>query len=233
MWQINSMTKVLIAILLALMWSKLAVSAEVRGSVEFVYNGIFSTGADTREQPIAVALLPVEGKPLQQSTAQIHHMKISGNRILPSFLTAQRGDKIIFVNTDSVYHQLFSLSKDVPFEVTLEKSISGKPKQAAIELDHAGTVHIFCRIHNKSYARLDVLETPYQQMISAGQPFNFTGLEPGRWMLRIASPTAETRLIPVDAITAPPPLKLKLVSHGGGSTLNKLGVRPAIESMYP
>lgn len=219
-------------ILLAMSGPELAVSAEVRGSVEFIYNGIFSTGADTRNQPIAVALLPVGSRQLPQSKAAIHQMEISDNRILPSYLTAQTGDRVVFVNTDSVYHQLFSLSQDVPFEITLGKSDSGKPKQASLKLEHAGTVHIFCRIHNKSYARLDVLETPYQQMITAGQPFYFSGLQAGRWMLRLASPAAETRLIPVDAITSPPPLKLELASHGGGATLNKLGMHPAIERMY-
>ena len=69
-------------------------------------------------------------------------------------------------------------------------------------------------------------------MITAGQPFNFSQLEAGRWLLRLASPAAETRLIPVDAFTTPPPLKLEIVSHGGGATLNNLGARPATERMY-
>lgn len=232
MWTINATVKLLMVILIAVAGPELAVSAEVRGSVEFVYNGIFNTGADTRNQPVAVALLPVGNRQIPQSKAAIHHMEIADNRIQPSFLTAQRGDRVIFVNTDTVYHQLFSLSKDVPFDVTLGKADSGKPKQASLELEHAGTVHIFCRIHNKSYARLDVLETPYQQMITAGQPFYFSKLQAGRWMLRLASPVAETRLIPVDAISSPPPLRLELASHGGGATLKKLGMRPAIEGMY-
>lgn len=231
MWQKYSIVKLLLAILV--FTPNLVVSAEVRGSVDFVYNGIFTSGTDTRNQPIAVALLPVGNRQVPKSKARIHHMEIADNRISPSYLTAQRGDRVIFVNTDGVYHQLFSLSKDVPFEVTLEKARQGKPTQAVLNLDHAGTVHIFCRIHNKSYARLDVLDTPYQQMITAGQPFNFSSLETGRWLLRLASPAAETRLIPVDAITSPPPLKLELVSHGGGATLNNLGVSPAIETMYP
>lgn len=231
MRQINSIAKLLLAILV--LAPNLVVSAEVRGRVDFVYKGIFTSGTDSRKQPIAVALLPVGNRQVPKSKAQIHHMEIAGNRISPSYLTAQRGDRVIFVNTDGVYHQLFSLSKDIPFEVTLEKAEHGRPKQTVLNLEKAGTVHIFCRIHNKSYARLDVLETPYQQMITAGQPFNFSSLESGRWMLRLASPAAETRLIPVDAITSPPPLKLELVSHGGGETLNNLGVSPAIETMYP
>jgi plastocyanin len=231
MWQLKNSAKLLIPLLMAACWSKSAMPAEIRGSVDFIYNGIFTHGAATGNQPIAVAVLPVGGKQKLRSKKQVHQVEITDNRILPSFLTAQRGDKIIFVNMDPVYHQLFSLSNDIPFEVTLEKTETGKPKQASLSLDKTGTVHIFCRIHNKSYARVDVLETPYQQMITSGQPFHFKSLKAGRWMLRLASPVAETRLIPVNAVTAPPPLKLELASHSGTS-LNNLGVRPAIDRMY-
>ena len=229
---IKPLQSLVAAALAALWYSSTAMTAEVRGGVEFEYNGIFSSDAGAQKQPIAVALLPVNGKQVALTEPQIHHMEISNNRISPSFLSAQRGDRIVFVNTDSVYHQLFSLSHDIPFDVTLEKTESGKPKQASINLDKNGTVHIFCRIHNKSYARVDVLETPYQQMISSGQPFRFSGLDAGRWLLRLASPAAETRVISVDAVTSPPPLKLQLSSHGGGSATHNLAVTPAIENMY-
>lgn len=216
----------------ALLRPDAGMAAEVTGSVEFVYNGIFSTDAAANQRPISVALLPMETAAGERGPARNHVMEISNNRIAPSFMTVQRGDEISFVNKDAVYHQLFSLSHELPFEVMLEKSTREKKVRSVVKLDKLGTAHVFCRIHNKSYARVDVLDTPMQQIVKPGQPFRFTGLKAGKWMLRLASPASETRLIPVDAVTSPPPLRLQLSSHGGGSVNGKLNTALPVESMY-
>ena len=207
-------------------------AAEIRGRVSFSYEGMFKVDGRLQERPIAVALLEMDGRQTVLRDSREHQVEISGNRIEPSFMTIQRGDTIKFVNRDGVYHQLFSVSSESPFDVTLAKSGHSGLQTASVTLNKAGTSHIFCRIHNKSYARIDVLDTPYQQIVKAGEEFHFSNLRAGRWMLRLASPAAETRMVAVDAVTSPPSLNLQLSSRGGGSGSVELSLGASIDSMY-
>ena len=230
--RLNKAYGILWRVLLAVQVFVPAGAAEVRGSVTMSYEGMFKVDGSFLERPIAVALLEMDGRKTVLRDSKVHRVEISGNRIEPSFMTVQRGDTIKFINRDGVYHQLFSVSSDSPFDVTLAKSAYSGLQTALVTLDKPGTTHIFCRIHNKSYARVDVLDTPYQQLVKPGEEFRFTNLRAGRWMLRLASPAAETRMIAVDAVTSPPPLDLQLSSRGGGSGSAELSLGSSIETMY-
>jgi plastocyanin len=201
---------------LTLPLAALVSAAEVRGTVSIEYQGLFERGGAIRSHPVSVALLPAEGQQTVPRGTRRQRIEIVANRMRPAFLTVQKGDYIEFINRDNVYHELFSLSPGDPVTARLGKADSGDQSGAAFKLDQAGTTHFFCRIHNKSYARIDVVETPYIQMVEPGGQFQFVGLAPGRWRLRLAAPAAETEWVEVSAVTTPPPLRLTLVSRGGG-----------------
>jgi plastocyanin len=191
-------------------------AAEVRGSVSVDYQGLFEPGSAARAHPVSVALLPDEGQHTVPRGVRHQRIEIVGNRMRPAFLTVQQGDYIEFVNRDNVYHELFSLSPGEPVKARLGKADRPSEARAEFRLDQPGTTHFFCRIHNKSYARIDVVATPYIQTVEPGGIFDFVGLSPGRWKLRLAAPAAETAWVDVAAVTMPPSLKLTLTSHGGG-----------------
>jgi plastocyanin len=206
--------------------------AEVRGTVVVDYHGLFQVDASAREHRISVALLPDEGQPLIRRARQTESIEIIGNRMHPAFITITQGDTIQFINRDPVFHEIFSLSPGKPVSVQLGKSGSGGPSKAAFTLHEMGTTHFFCRIHNKSYARVDVVQTPYLKMVSPGQNFHFGGLPAGKWTLRLASPAAETQWVPVTALTSPPPLKLTLPSRVGGTGKEGASTRSGAELLY-
>jgi len=191
-------------------------AAEVRGTVSVDYEGLFEPGTAAQAHPVSVALLPGEGQHTVPRGVRHERIEVVGNRMRPAFLTVQQGDYIEFVNRDNVYHELFSLSPGEPVKVRLGKADRPSEARARFRLDQPGTTHFFCRIHNKSYARIDVVATPYIQMVDPGGVFDFVGLSPGRWKLRLAAPAAETEWIDVAAVTTPPALNLTLTSHGGG-----------------
>jgi plastocyanin len=191
-------------------------AAEIRGSVSVEYQGLFRHAGAVQLHPVSVVLLPAEGQHTVPRGVRRAGIEIVANRMRPAFLTVQKGDYIEFINRDDVYHELFSLSPGEPITARLGKAGSGDQAGFALKLDQIGTTHFFCRIHNKSYARIDVVETPYIQMVEPGGRFQFAGLAPGHWRLRLAAPAAETQWVDVSAVTAPPPLNLTLTSHGGG-----------------
>jgi plastocyanin len=207
-------------------------AAEVRGSVAVNYQGLIQVDPSVGNQAVSVALFPDEGQRVVPRPARTQRIDIIGNRMHPAFTTVQKGDSVQFVNHDAVFHELFSLSPAEPLSVQLGKATDGKTTMATLASDQPGTTHVFCRIHNKSYARIDVVETPYIETVQPGQRFQFSGLSAGRWRLRLASPAAETQWAPVTALTAPPALRFTLVSHRGGTARGQPGTQAGVEDLY-
>ena len=207
------------------------VAAEVRGTVTVDFRGLFTADSGVQSYPVSVALEPAEGQRMTRRAARRQTIEIIGNRMHPAFITVQKGDHIRFINRDSVFHEVFTLSPGEPVSVRLGKS-EERNSSVTLDLDQVGTTHFFCRIHNKSYARADVVDTSYLQMIQPGHEFHFVGLSPGKWKLRLASPAGETRWVPVTAMTAPPPLKLSIASRDGGNADSKLKAQAGVAQLY-
>lgn len=208
-----------------------ASAAEIRGSVSVQQSGLFSERGDALgEFPVSVAVYPAEGQTLPRGTTSLHDVGVSGNRIQPLYLAVRRGDRVRFRNHDSIFHELFSHSQAQPLEVRLDRA--GLNRDTVLTLDEAADMHWFCRIHAKSYARIDVLDTPLVRMLRAGDSFEFRDLAPGKWLLRVAAPGAETRTVEATAMTAPPPLQIELAVKGFG-----LGPQPprgvAVDELFP
>jgi plastocyanin len=205
--------------------------AEVRGTVVVEYQGMFDPDSSTQTYPVSVALLPGKGQRMANRRPRVERVEVIENRMRPAFMTVQKGDRIKFINRDDVFHELFSLSPGEPVSLRLGK-VSDQSSQQSLVLKQPGTTHFFCRIHSKSYARIEVVDTPYLQMVQPGHQFQFVGLAPGEWKLRLASAAGETRWIPVTAMTSPVPLNLTVLSRGGGSGAGKLGPRTGIAELY-
>ena len=207
-------------------------AAEVRGRVSLAYEGLFQTGSTAQVQPVSVALLPADGQRVVPRGVRKHRIEIVDNRMHPAFLTIKTGDRIEFTNRDSVFHQLFSLSPGKPMQAQLDKAEGKRRPKAEFTLNNAGTTHFFCRIHNKSYARIDVVDTSYLQMLQSGGEFRFVGLSPGPWRLRIAASAAESRWIDVTAMTRPAMLDLVLTSHAGSAGGSDVAASEKVRDLY-
>lgn len=207
-------------------------AAEIRGSVTVQQEGLFGDGRDSlRAIPVSVALFPAEGQTLPQRQPRLQAMEVSGEGIKPLYLALPRGSQVRFRNLDDVHHELFTNSRAQPLTMALDRSGTGR--EAVVTLDTAGDLHWFCRIHARSYARIDVVDTPLVRMLHAGESFEFSGLPPGRWLLRVAAPGAETRIIEAEALTAPPPLRIPLAVKGIATEARSAPQPVAVEQLYP
>ena len=214
------------------LYFSVAAGADVNGVVTFDHKGLFKVDASVQSYPISVALFPDQGQRLAPRAPSVQDIEIVESRMRPAFLTIQRGDRVTFVNHDPVFHQLFSLTAAEPISLQLGKAGGKHTTTATIQPGQPGTTHVFCRIHNKSYARIDVVETPYLQMVQPGEVFHFAGLGAGRWKLRLASPGAETQWVYVTALTAAPVERFTLVSRGGGTGSATLAGQTPVEHLY-
>lgn len=207
-------------------------AAEIRGSVTVQEGGLFSErGESLRDIPVSVALFPAEGQALPRATAQRQEMTVSGSRIQPLYVALPRGSRLHFRSEDGVHHELFTHSHTQSLGVRLDRT--GLGSESDVALERAGDLHWFCRIHAKSYARIDVVDTPLVRMLHAGESFEFRDLPSGKWRLRVAAPGAETRIVEALALTAPPPLQIPLAVKGLAQEA-RVSVQPvAIEQLFP
>lgn len=207
-------------------------AAEIRGSVTVQQDGLFSERRDALQAiPVSVALFPAEGQALPPGPPQRQTLEVSGEGIKPLYLALPRGSQVRFRSLDDVYHELFTHSRAQPLSLRLDRSGTGR--EAAVTLATAGDLHWFCRIHARSYARIDVVDTPLVRMLHAGESFEFRDLPPGRWRLRVAAPGAETRIIEAEALTAPPPLRIPLAVKGIATEARSVPPPVAVEQLYP
>ncbi len=211
-----------------------AQAAELRGVVTVEQAGMFSDRGETiRNLPVSVALYPAEAQGLPRVAAREHVFSVAGSRIAPLYLAVQQGDRVRFENQDDVYHQLFTHSKTHPVRLDLDRDGFGSSAMTA--LNEVDNLHWFCHIHAKTYARIDVLDTPYIQMIKPGETFEFRDLPAGTWRLRVAAPGTEVRMLEAEAVTAPPPMQIRLAVKGFSQEAR--GTVPAqsvaVEQLFP
>ncbi|MEI7607326.1 MAG: cupredoxin domain-containing protein [Rhodospirillaceae bacterium] len=67
----------------------------------------------------------------------------TGKSFSPATLEAQIGDTLVFVNNDSVTHNVYSDSVDFIFDLGAQKP----GQRVAVKLSRAGTLEIGCQIH--------------------------------------------------------------------------------------
>ncbi len=195
-------------------------AAEIIGKVTVQHTGLFTQGkAVGVPGGISVSITPLAGQTMPLAVPSSHQVVIRNKSFTPVFMTVRRGDQLQFVNQDTVFHKLFSLSKVQPFTLDLGKvTDAGQAVNSApYTLTQSGLWHVFCRIHSTMYMRVDVVDTPYYTMIKDGGEFHFSGLAPGRWQLRVAAIGSEPLVMVTQAITAPPPLQVVLPVKGGQS----------------
>ena len=190
------------------------VAAEIRGTVNVQQAGLFDASNDgLKDFPVSVALYPAEGQIVARRAPERHSILLHG-QIQPLYLAMARGDSLDFENRDKVYHELFTHSRTLPLEVRLDREGVGRVR--TLRLNEVVDLHWFCRIHAKSYARIDVLDTVLIRMVRAGESFEFRDLPTGKWLLRVAAPGAETKTLETQALTTPPPLQVSLIVKGFG-----------------
>jgi plastocyanin len=226
--------RLLPGMLVMLLYQGVGLGAEIRGQVQ-----IASLGASLHETlpanlPVGVSLEPLQGQSVAERAPRGYHVVIAHNKMNPLFLTIRRGDNITFENKDKVYHQIYSKFGLQPFTFQLSKRGSGNSVHT-VRFDYTGVWHLFCGIHNRMYARVDVVDTPYIQNVSGSGAFSFTNLVPGKWRVRVATvggPVVETE---TEAFTAPPPLRISVpVNRGLPANQNSSRYQPsAIEALFP
>lgn len=185
---------------------------ELRGRVEF-------TGADlpgeTAPLPVSVAAIPLQDQAVVQIPSTTHRVAVGPEGLEPLYLTIRAGDRVEFVNHTETYHRIYSQFGKAPFSMQLASAGDARERRT-VRLDKPGIRHVFCMIHRRTYARIDVVDTPYIRMMSEPGVFQFTGLNPGLWRLRAATIGSPVQHTTARAFSAPPPVNIQFKARRRG-----------------
>lgn len=101
-------------------------------------------------------------------------------QFFPRLIVVHQGQSVRVLNSDPVYHNVFSLSKTKSFDIGRRQK--GESKDVIFE--SAGIVQVFCDIHSHMNAEIVVLEPNVLsfQILKEDQKFSFE-VEPGNYTI--------------------------------------------------
>lgn len=90
------------------------------------------------------------------------------------------GSTVEFPNSDSIFHNVFSLSKTQPFDL----GFYPRGQSRSIKFDHAGIVQVYCHIHANMYAAIVVTGSPWFAKPGPDGSFSWVGVPAGHYRLK-------------------------------------------------
>lgn len=113
---------------------------------------------DGHNQALSHAVVEVikQKSPLNVASSQLQPavMDQVNKQFLPDLLLIQRGQSVLFPNSDNIRHHVYSFSKTKPFELKL---YAGKPKNP-IKFETSGVVIVGCNIHDSMVGSIYVAQ---------------------------------------------------------------------------
>ncbi|MCP3914103.1 MAG: hypothetical protein GY711_00930 [bacterium] len=103
-----------------------------------------------------------------------------GRQLEPRVLPVVAGTTVQFPNDDTIFHNVFSLSKVAPFDLG-----SYQPGQSrSVVMSRPGLVKVYCNIHPDMMASVVVLRDPWYSLTNAAGEFVLPNVPDGRYALR-------------------------------------------------
>jgi plastocyanin len=128
------------------------------------------------EGPVGAKPVPPE-KPLTVDTRRIEQ---KGACFTPHVLPLVVGSEVEWPNYDTIYHNVFSISDTMQFDLGLYKN----PEVKRITFDKAGRVDVFCSIHANMNCIVLVLENPFFAVTDGRGRYSITNVPPGTYKLK-------------------------------------------------
>jgi hemoglobin len=125
-----------------------------------------------------VMLWPQKGA--KKRTPKQRVIEQRGKTFEPHVMAVPVGSTVAFPNFDSVYHNVFSLSKNKAFDLGMYKN--GQTRD--ITFDKPGIVRLGCNLHASMSAFLIVVDAPHYAVVGPDGAFEFKSLAPGKYKVQ-------------------------------------------------
>jgi hemoglobin len=126
-----------------------------------------------------VMLWPEKGKGKKRTPKQ-RVIEQRNKTFMPHITAVPVGSTVSFPNFDTIYHNVFSLSKSKAFDLGMYKS--GDTRE--VKLDKPGIVRLGCNLHAAMSAYLVIVDAPHYVIADADGKFSFKSLAPGKYKVQ-------------------------------------------------
>jgi plastocyanin len=118
-----------------------------------------------------------------------------GEQFVPRVLAVTVGTTVDFPNTDTIFHNVFSLARIKTFDLGRYPP----RRTGSVTFDRQGIVPVFCDIHSNMSAYILVFNHPFFALTEPDGRYSILGVPPGAYTLRVWSElgTVEPRRIVV------------------------------------
>lgn len=133
--------------------------------LSFASFGVFAqpvtvTVTSNKDNPVFQAVVYLEPHDLQSMPAapeKVSVMDQIDRQFVPHILPIQKGSQVVFPNSDSIKHHVYSFSPTKRFELKLYQN----SKKESLMFEKEGEVELGCNVHDWMLAYIWVVDTPY------------------------------------------------------------------------
>jgi hemoglobin len=140
--------------------------------------GTLKIGGKGPEALGVVMLWPA--KAAKKRTPKQRVIEQRGKAFEPHVMAVPVGSTVSFPNFDTIYHNVFSLSKNKAFDLGMYKN--GQTRD--ITFDKPGIVRLGCNLHASMSAFLIVVDAPHYAVVGPDGAFSFKSLAPGKYKVQ-------------------------------------------------
>lgn len=98
----------------------------------------------------------------------------------PNVIAVPVGSTVSFPNSDPFNHNVFSLSRDAPFDLGL----FGRGQERSTRFPRPGIINVYCNVHARMTATIIVRDNPYFTQPAGDGSFVIRDVPAGRYTLR-------------------------------------------------
>jgi plastocyanin len=152
-------------------------AGEVAGSVRVAVEGV--SLADVG--PVVVFLgLPGGGTP-PAASGPAPVVRQRGAQFVPSFLVVPAGRSVRMANDDTIFHNVFSLSRPNDFDL----GVYPAGEDRSVRFAQPGLVKLYCSIHSSMTGTVLVVPSPWFGVALPGGAYRIPDVPPGRYELSV------------------------------------------------
>jgi plastocyanin len=140
--------------------------------------------ADRHGAPVADAVIALTAPEARRAAPATHIIDQKDETFVPYVEVFHPGDKVVFRNSDTTRHHVYSFSPVKSFEFVLVPGEMSTP----LLLDKTGTVAVGCNIHDHMITYLYVADAPWLARTDAGGDAQFAELPAGRYAVALWHP---------------------------------------------
>ena len=167
----------------------------VHGTVKVLKRGFFGRVGESDDRSGVVVYVTGYTEPAPRGEATLAQ---ENQRFVPRLLPIVAGQSVSFPNRDRIYHNVFSVSPTLSFDLGQYKA-SDPPRVQTF--DKAGLVPVYCNIHPQMISYVIVLENRAFAVTKEDGSFELRGVRAGQvtlnaWLPGAARVTRELALAP-------------------------------------